>query len=76
MLQNFESTFPACFFPVHLLACMELRGKGLSCYCGFTHLLLLHAPFSDVLWIPKDPQAPWETTACKDKVENLYFMYH
>lgn len=33
--------------------------------------------FFDILWIPKDPQAtPWETTAWKDKVENLYFMYH
>lgn len=77
MLQNFESVFTACFSPVCLLAHMELRGKGLGCYCGFTRLQLFHAPFFDILWIPKDPQAtPWETTACKDKVENLYFMYH
>lgn len=77
MLQNFESVFTAFFSPICLLARMELRGKGLGCHCGFTHLQLFHAPFFDILWIPKDPQAtPWETTAWKDKVKKLFFMYH
>jgi len=56
-LQNFASVFTAFLSPICVLARMELQGKSLGCYCGFTHLQLFHALFFDILWIPEDPQA-------------------